>query len=47
MCGIAGIYQMNGQKVPIDLVESIGRLITHRGPEFARFIGCRQSAFSE
>lgn len=33
MCGIAGVYQLNGKKVPIDCVESIGVSMHHRGPD--------------
>lgn len=38
MCGIAGVYQLNGRKVPIDLVESIGAVMNHRGPDNFNFL---------
>ena len=38
MCGIAGVYQFNGQRVPLETVESIGRLMTHRGPDNFSFV---------
>ncbi len=33
MCGISGVYQLNCRKVSSGLVESIGTLMTHRGPD--------------
>lgn len=38
MCGIAGIYQQNGQPVAAETVGAIGMQMTHRGPDnFSRF----------
>lgn len=33
MCGIAGIFNNNGNRVSADLLESIGCTMTHRGPD--------------
>jgi hypothetical protein len=41
MCGIAGVYQLNGRKVPIEVVESIETVIKQRCPGNFSFL-CRQ-----
>lgn len=33
MCGIAGIYERNGHRVSLELVETMGKTMTHRGPD--------------
>lgn len=33
MCGIAGIYERNGHRISLELVETIGKTMTHRGPD--------------
>lgn len=33
MCGIAGIYQQNGHRVSLEMVETMGRTMFHRGPD--------------
>ncbi len=33
MCGIAGIFQLNGRPVPAGAAESMGRIMAHRGPD--------------
>ncbi|MGQ0541513.1 MAG: asparagine synthase (glutamine-hydrolyzing) [Blastocatellia bacterium] len=33
MCGIAGIYEQNGHKVSLEILETIGNLMVHRGPD--------------
>lgn len=38
MCGIAGVYQLNGKMVRTDLVQSMGSLMNHRGPDNFSFI---------
>ncbi len=39
MCGIAGIYNKNGREVSLELVETLGTMMTHRGPDNFSFIG--------
>jgi asparagine synthase (glutamine-hydrolysing) len=33
MCGIAGIFQKNGRRPSLETVETMGRLMEHRGPD--------------
>lgn len=33
MCGIAGIFQKNGHSVSLETIETMGSLMTHRGPD--------------
>ena len=33
MCGIAGVFQLNGMPVPTDRVEEMGLTMSHRGPD--------------
>ncbi|HYA42214.1 MAG TPA: hypothetical protein VEF34_12980, partial [Syntrophobacteraceae bacterium] len=33
MCGIAGIYNRNGAKVPYELLARMTRTLAHRGPD--------------
>lgn len=46
MCGIAGVYQLNGRKVPIEAVEAIGALMNHRGPDNFGFTSFEKLGFS-
>lgn len=39
MCGIAGIYERNGQRVSLELVEAMGQKMFHRGPDNFGFFG--------
>jgi asparagine synthase (glutamine-hydrolysing) len=39
MCGIAGIYEMNGRHVSLESVEMMGNLTYHRGPDNFSFLG--------
>lgn len=39
MCGIAGIYERNGHRVSLELVETMGKTMTHRGPDNFGFLG--------
>lgn len=43
MCGIAGIYERNGHHVSLELVETIGNLMTHRGPDNFGLLGFNNS----
>lgn len=38
MCGITGVYQFNDRKVPVDTIESIGKLMRHRCPNNFSFV---------
>jgi asparagine synthase (glutamine-hydrolysing) len=38
MCGIAGVYQLNGKPVQTNLAQSMGALMNHRGPDNFSFI---------
>ncbi len=33
MCGIAGIYQQNEKRAPIEIAETLGTFMDHRGPD--------------
>ncbi len=33
MCGIAGIYERNGHRVSLELIETMGNTMAHRGPD--------------
>ncbi len=37
MCGIAGIYNTDGQPPDLDVLERMARSIAHRGPDRERF----------
>ncbi|MEP6900900.1 MAG: asparagine synthase (glutamine-hydrolyzing) [Actinomycetota bacterium] len=39
MCGIAGIYELNGHRVSLEMVETMGNLTYHRGPDNFSFLG--------
>ncbi len=39
MCGIAGIYEQNGNRVSLEMVETMGNLTAHRGPDNFSFLG--------
>jgi len=34
MCGISGVYSLDGSSVSRDFVESMNKSISHRGPDF-------------
>lgn len=38
MCGIAGVYERNGHRVSLELVETMGKKMTHRGPDNFSFL---------
>lgn len=46
MCGIAGIYNKNDREVSLELVESIGSMMTHRGPDNFSCFGLRKLGVS-
>lgn len=39
MCGIAGIYNKNGGAVSLETLETLGAMMTHRGPDNFSFSG--------
>jgi asparagine synthase (glutamine-hydrolysing) len=39
MCGIAGIFERNGHPVSLEMVETMGNLTFHRGPDNFSFLG--------
>lgn len=38
MCGIAGIFEQNGNRVSLEVVEAMGKLTFHRGPDNFSFL---------
>jgi asparagine synthase (glutamine-hydrolysing) len=46
MCGIAGTYNSNGGEVSLELVETIGSMMMHRGPDNFSFLGLNNIAVS-
>jgi asparagine synthase (glutamine-hydrolysing) len=42
MCGIAGIFERNGNRVSLAAVETMGNLTAHRGPDNFSFLGIDQ-----
>jgi asparagine synthase (glutamine-hydrolysing) len=46
MCGIAGIYQQNEKRAPIEIAETLGTFMDHRGPDDFSCFGFEKIAMS-